>query len=98
MARFYLPNGALAEEDGAGNVTIVAEPGGDVFVPDTAILRDFARSLFTSISDAVRRDFALPQSSGTPAPAPANAAQQAQLVKLALLVGGGFLLFKLAKG
>jgi hypothetical protein len=70
-----LPDGTWVEEDAAGNVTIVSGPSGEPVAIDTSILKSFLQDAFGSISQAIRRDFAL--APATPAPAAAQASPSA---------------------
>lgn len=94
---FTLDDGTVVQEDAAGNVTVLQSSAGQSYAPNRSILTDFAQTVFGSLGRAIETRLA-PSSSAAPVSGSAAAAAgMSPMIMMGLVVGAGFLAYKLLK-
>ena len=88
-----LDDGTVIEVDAADNVTVITEPSGSSYAPDRSILTSFAQSVLGGIGSAINRSLYQATAPSTPTPAASPAASP--MLMMALIVGAGFVAYKL---
>lgn len=95
MAVQIFDDGTAIQTDSAGRVTAYTTLDGQVHQPDRSILSDFASTIFGSIGRAIESRLAPAPAVQAGAAAPGAVSASSPVVMMALVVGAGFLVYKL---